>query len=214
MNNLYDKIKTPGSKKGLLGAVLAAGAASVCCIGPLVVLGFGVGGAWASSFSFFEPIRPYLMVVTIGFLSYSFYRIYWKSKTEECKPGEVCATPRSDRINKISLWSVTILVVGMLAVPSLVPAVNAQSTDNLSENIKTVTLDVSGMTCSSCENAFVMGASSVKGVSSASADYEKAQAVVSYDSTQVSLEQVLAKTEKIGYQSTPSNKKAGLTNED
>jgi len=201
MNNLYQKINHTDSKKGLLGAVLATGAASVCCIGPLVVLGFGVGGAWASSFSFFEPVRPYLMAVTVGFLGYSFYRIYWKAKTEECEPGVVCATPRGDRVNKISLWSVTILISGLLAVPYLVPSVHAQSGDNLTANTKTVTLNVAGLTCSSCENAFVMGATSVEGVTSAQADHKAGQAVISYDSTKVSLDQVLAGTEKLGYQS-------------
>jgi len=207
MNNVYEKMKQLDSKKGLAGALLAAAAASVCCIGPLIVLGFGVGGAWASSFSFFEPVRPYLIVVTVGLIGYSFYRIYWKTKTVACEPGAVCATPKGAKMNKISLWTVTLLAVGLLSVPYLIPSVNAQPTNNAVTNTKTVTLDVSGMTCNSCENAFVKGTTSVQGVSNVLADYATGKAVVSFDSTQVTLDKVLSRTENIGYRSTVAGAK-------
>lgn len=40
------------------GALVAAVAASVCCLGPLVLLALGVSGAWASSLRALEPYRP------------------------------------------------------------------------------------------------------------------------------------------------------------
>ncbi len=206
MNGLDTKMKSQGSKKGLVGAILAAAAASACCIGPLVAIGFGVGGAWASSFSIFESIRPYLFTVTAGFLTYSFYNIYWKAKTEVCEPGTVCANLRTDKINKVSLWTVTILVITMFSVPYLTPKLYAQTKETIKMNTKTVTLDVSGMTCSSCEFAFVKGTSLVVGVTDVKADYEAGHAVVSFDSSKVSLDQLLIGTEKIGYKSALKSK--------
>ena len=40
---------------GLIGAIASAIIASVCCIGPLVLLLLGVGGAWAGSLTALEP---------------------------------------------------------------------------------------------------------------------------------------------------------------
>lgn len=194
-------MKTTSSKKGLMGAFIAAAAASVCCIGPLIVIGFGGGGAWASSFSFFEPIRPYLLVLTAGLLAYSFYRIYWKAKTEECEPGAVCADPRTHKINKISLWTVTILVIAMFSVPYLEPSLYASDTGSTGTG-KSIQLDVTGMTCSSCEHSFETLLTSVDGVSEVKANYENGSAVLRYDSTKVSLDKVLSESTKIGYEST------------
>lgn len=201
MNRLYGKMKTTSSKNGLMGAFLAAAAASICCIGPLIVIGFGVGGAWASGFSFFEPIRPYLLVLTAGLLGYSFYRIYWKAKTEECEPGAVCADPRTTKINKISLWTVTILVILMFSVPYIAPSLYASETGSTGTG-KSIQLDVSGMTCTSCEHSFEALLTSMDGVSDVKANYENGSAVLKYDSTKVSLDKVLSESTKIGYKST------------
>lgn len=51
-------IQRSESKKSLLVASLTAIGASVCCVGPLVLLTLGVGGSWASTLTAFEPVRP------------------------------------------------------------------------------------------------------------------------------------------------------------
>ncbi|MEE8437022.1 MAG: mercuric transporter MerT family protein, partial [Candidatus Neomarinimicrobiota bacterium] len=111
--------------RGMVGAVLAAVAASVCCVGPLLLLGLGIGGAWVGNLTALEPFRPYLMGLTAVLLGYAFYRIYSKPKAEACEPGSYCANPKSDKINKISLWIVTVFVVGLLAFPYLTPVLFA-----------------------------------------------------------------------------------------
>ena len=60
----------------LIGGVLAAIAASLCCIGPLVLVMLGMGGAWVSSLSVMEPFRPYLLVIAIIFLFFAWEKIY------------------------------------------------------------------------------------------------------------------------------------------
>ncbi|MDD5412690.1 MAG: mercuric transporter MerT family protein, partial [Methylobacter sp.] len=42
-----------------IGAVLAAIGASVCCVGPLLLVSFGIGGAWMSALTSMETVRPY-----------------------------------------------------------------------------------------------------------------------------------------------------------
>ena len=45
-----------------LASILAAGVASLCCIGPLVAVGLGVGSFGAAAW--FEELRPYLLGFT------------------------------------------------------------------------------------------------------------------------------------------------------
>lgn len=56
----------------LVGGVLAAIAASVCCVGPLVLLSLGVGGAWVSNLTAMTPFRPVFIGITLLFLGLSF----------------------------------------------------------------------------------------------------------------------------------------------
>lgn len=150
MKNNSRQIKS--SNKGLVGAILAAIAASVCCVGPLLLLGLGAGGAWVGNLTAMEPFRPYLMGITLVLLGYAFYSIYSKPKAEACEPGSYCANPKSEKINKISLWIVAILVLGLLAVPYLTPLLFASDTKAVVLNTHTreVVLDVPGMTCATC----------------------------------------------------------------
>ena len=44
--------------RSLVAAILAAIGASVCCVGPLVLLALGIGGAWIGNLAALEPYRP------------------------------------------------------------------------------------------------------------------------------------------------------------
>ncbi len=195
---------TKASRKGLIGAVAAAVAASICCVGPLVLLGLGVGGAWVGTLTAFEPFRPYLMGLTVLFLGYAFYKIYSKPKPEECAPGTYCANPRSDRINKISLWVVTLFVGGLLAVPYVAPVVYSESQEPIQINtqVREVVLDVPGMTCATCPVTVQKSLKRVDGVIEATASFEKKIAVVKYDPSKISTKDLLEATRNAGYEST------------
>lgn len=60
----------------LIGGVLAAVAASLCCVGPLVLLTLGMGGAWVSNLTALEPYRPIFIGVTLLFLGLAFRKLY------------------------------------------------------------------------------------------------------------------------------------------
>ena len=105
---------------GVIGAIASAVAASVCCLGPLVLLALGVSGAWIGNLTAFEPYRPIFMVATFVFLGFAFYKVYRKPQ-EACATESYCANPKAERINKTVLWIVTILAVGLLALPYALP---------------------------------------------------------------------------------------------
>ena len=71
---------------GLIGAVVSAIAASICCVGPLVLLALGVSGAWIGNLTALEPYRQIFMVAALGFLGFAFYRVYRKPRSGSTPP--------------------------------------------------------------------------------------------------------------------------------
>lgn len=189
---------------GLIGAIVAAIVASVCCVGPLVLLGLGIGGAWVGNLIALEPFRPYFMGITLALLGYAYYSIYSKPKAENCESGSYCANPKSDRINKISLWTVTILVLGLLSVPYLTPVLFASNNNEVVLNTHTreLVLDVPGMTCATCPVTIQKSLARIEGVIEASASFEEKIAVIRYDPTKVSAKDLMQATLNAGYKST------------
>lgn len=188
---------------GPAGVVASAVAASVCCLGPLLLLALGVSGAWIGTLSAFEPYRPLFAVVTVGLLAVAFYRVYRKPVAEACAPGGYCADAKAERINKVSLWTVTVVAAAMLAAPSLLgrSAVGAGPAP-ASGALKTVTLDVTRMTCGACAVTTKKALEGVEGVRSAEVTLEPPRAVVVYDSGRVDVETIARATTNAGYPST------------
>lgn len=102
---------------GLLsfGALGAAAAASVCCIGPLVLALLGLGGG--ALLLKFEPYRPYFLAATGLILAGAFSLTYRRAAAEHCKPGTACANPTSRKGQKIVLWIVTGIVLLLATFP-------------------------------------------------------------------------------------------------
>lgn len=93
----------------LLGAVAAAFAASLCCIGPVLFVTVGVGAGLGSSF---EPLRPLFTVLGAAALGVGFYAVYGrKAQPVGCGPGEVCALPANRPRNKVILWTATVIAL-------------------------------------------------------------------------------------------------------
>ncbi len=99
------------------GAVLSAALASVCCIGPLVFVGLGLGGLGVAAS--FAKYRPLFMVLTFGFLSRAFYVTYRK-KEVRCADGS-CKLESAGRGTKTLLWIITIAAVGLTTFPNWSP---------------------------------------------------------------------------------------------
>jgi len=105
--------------RALIAGVLAAVGASVCCVGPLVLLALGIGGTWVGSLTAMEPYRPIFIGLTLLFLGLAFRRLYLMAQV--CTPDTPCADPRTIRRQRFVFWIVTVLLFGLLAVPWLAP---------------------------------------------------------------------------------------------
>jgi mercuric ion transport protein len=92
-----------------VGAVGAGFAASLCCIGPLIFVTFGVGAGLASTFAPFRWLFTALMVVALAF---GFYSVYGqKLRSAGAGAGASCELPRSRTREKVLLWSATALAL-------------------------------------------------------------------------------------------------------
>lgn len=103
-----------------IGGILAAIAASSCCVLPLGLFALGISGAWISNLTALAPYQPYFVVVTLTCLVAGFAMVYRKPKAA-CLPGSSCARPASDRFAKLSLWTATVIITAALAFPYVAP---------------------------------------------------------------------------------------------
>ncbi|AYC32465.1 mercury transporter MerT [Pseudomonas cavernae] len=106
-------------KGSLIAGALAAIGASVCCVGPLVLLAIGIGGTWVGSLAAMAPYRPFFIGLTWLFLGLAFRKLYLVPQV--CVSGTPCADPRTIRRQRLTFWIVAVLLLGLLAVPWLAP---------------------------------------------------------------------------------------------
>lgn len=99
----------------VLAASLAAIGASLCCIGPLVLLALGIGGTWISHLVALEPYRPIFVGVTLIFLFLAFRKLYLVPR--KCTPGDACAIPGTLRNQRIIFWIVSTVLIALLTFP-------------------------------------------------------------------------------------------------
>ena len=86
--------ETGTQKVTLIGGALAVFAASLCCLGPLVLVTLGVSGAWISNLAALEPYRPVFIGAALVLMGFAWRRIYRVPAAEACLPGSVCAVPQ------------------------------------------------------------------------------------------------------------------------
>ena len=103
----------------LIAGILSAIGASICCVGPLVLLAVGVSGAWIGSLTALEPYRPLFVGLTLLFLGLAFYRLYLARPA--CSPESACANPRALKRQRLAFWIVAAVVLGLIAVPWFAP---------------------------------------------------------------------------------------------
>lgn len=190
----------------LVGSLVAGLFASACCIGPLVLgaLGLGTLGLGAAV----EPYRPWFLGATALLLAIGFYLAYRPLPEAACAPGETCATkPASRRNQRIILWIVTALTVGVATYPNWGAALSRPRAESAAANpASPVTLDVTGMTCSACAVSIEKELRAVPGVANAHVDYEKAEARIQLMGSATDPQLLVAAVEKAGYHATVADR--------
>ena len=96
--------------KTALAAVVAAGVASACCIGPVAFVLLGAG-AFGASLAALEPYRPVLLSATALLLAGAFCVAY--RPTSECDRG----SPALRKRTRIAVWLAAALVAALVSFP-------------------------------------------------------------------------------------------------
>lgn len=106
-------------KVSLIAGFLAAIGASVCCVVPFALLSLGISGAWISDLTSLKYYRPIFVGLTLVFLWMAFHELYLGPQAGISRTS--CADPRTVKRLRIAFWIVSILLLGLLAVPSVTP---------------------------------------------------------------------------------------------
>lgn len=103
------------TKPTLWASALAAIGASLCCVAPLVLVSLGVGGAWLSTLTRLDPLRPFFIVLALGLLALAAHKLYRRPAV--CAPGQVCADAGVLRRQRLFFWWVAVPLLLLLAFP-------------------------------------------------------------------------------------------------
>ena len=98
---------------------LAAILASACCVGPLVLVSLGLGGAWMSNLRALGPFQPVFIGLALIAMFFAYRQIY--RPAADCKPGEACAIPQVKTTYKLLFWVVAALILVVLVFPLIAP---------------------------------------------------------------------------------------------
>ncbi|MEE9224949.1 MAG: mercuric transporter MerT family protein [Bacteroidota bacterium] len=176
------------------GSIVAAFVASLCCVGPIGLAILGLGGV--GLFTALGEYRLYIMGGTVVLLALAFYLTY-KKREVVCEDG-TCKVQSAGKWNKIAVWVGAVVVTFFLIFPYLDISSGAV-TGTGGTAIQTAVLNVEGMTCTSCNTAVEIALKKNEGVVEAKASYEKNTAVVRYDPTRVSGEDLVNSVNELGY---------------
>ena len=191
------------SNNALIGSgVLTAIAASLCCITPFLALIAGTSGI-ASTFSWIEPFRPYLIGFTILVIGFA-----WYQKLKSKPADEIQCDCEED--NKVSFWQskkflgiVTVFAALMLAFPYYSDSLYSNNKKEVmivnAQDIQTLQMDIEGMTCASCNKHVTHAAEELDGVIEAKADYKTGKAEVKFDKTKTSKVTIVKSINKTAY---------------
>ena len=191
--NMKEKILNTGS-------ILTAFFVSLCCIGPIVLAILGLGGA--GIFIGLETYRPYLIILTVIFLSISFYLTYRKREVI-CEDGS-CIIQRGSKWSKISLWMITLFAVLFTVFPYINLGTDSMAYDITDSQLTKVTIPVEGMTCASCNVSVETAINKLDGIRSVKADFESRSAVVIYNEQKISLDKIIDAINTLGYKADNS----------
>jgi mercuric ion transport protein len=197
------------SENKLIGAgVLTAFTASLCCITPVLALMAGTSGI-ASTFSWIEPFRPYLIGLTILVIVFAWYQklipIIIGTKKEidcECEEDEKPKFIQS----KTFLGIVTVFALVMLAFPNysyvFYPNTEKQLIVVDKSDIKTTEFKISGMTCASCEEHVNHEVNKICGIVNSKASYENGNAIIKFNRTKTNETEIEKAINSTGYKVT------------
>lgn len=194
--------RTKKSNNAAFAGILTAIAASLCCLTPILALIAGTSGI-ASTFSWVEPFRPYLIGLTIIVLVFAWYHKLRPKTQEEIDCACEDDAKSSFWQSKKFLFIVTVFAGLMLAFPYYSNIFYARPSKDIvyvsQSNIVKHTFNVEGMTCAGCEAHVESEVNKLDGILSVETSYENANTIVEFDKTKTDLVAISKAINSTGY---------------
>ncbi len=199
--------------RALLGTgLLAAMAASLCCILPMIALLLGASG-FVSAASWIAPLRPYLSILSILTLAIAWYRKLWATKPH-CAT-QACTRPTQQPSfwqSKKFLFLATLCSLSMLVLPysgywlSFSPT-SQPATLLASDTIQEAKFVVEELTCISCETRLKQAINQLPGILSIHINRPAKTIQIQFDRSQTNLAQLEKAIQTTGYATRLINNK-------
>ncbi|HLI30408.1 MAG TPA: mercuric transporter MerT family protein [Terriglobia bacterium] len=188
----------------LIGAVVAAVAASLCCVLPLAVAVLGVAGFAASEF--FARWRPYLLAATLGLLAVGFYSAYRPRRGLACDSDSLCSRKPTRRWSRAALWVATVLVALFAAFPYyggwIVMSAGTASNPaaaGVATPVAHAAFNIEGMDCQVCAASIEHSLRQMPGVVRAKVSFQEKRASIDYNPHKVDVAHLVMEITNAGF---------------
>lgn len=168
----------------MISVVVAAIAASLCCILPILAAVTGLGAIAAGVA--FEKWRPYLLGVT-GLLLAAGLIFAWRDRKRSCAPGSACEGKPIRRWNWIALGVVAAFAAGLAAFPYYSGAVAQMALRTpgparpAAAHVSKAVFRIPDLDCPACAVSLSSALRKLPGVLDVRSDVDARRAVVTYD---------------------------------
>lgn len=197
--------KTP-QKGAVTTGILAALAASSCCIPPVIAAIVGVGGV-AGTLSWMEPLRPYLIGLAIIAIGYAWYSHLKPKKGDDC--GCDIEKPKFYQ-TKGFLVGITLFATLSITFPYYSGIFYSDSKQEviISDNssIQKINISIEGMTCDACQQHVNSAVNTLPGIITVNSSYEKGNAEIKFDNSQTTIVEIEKAIKSTGYTVTEIKK--------
>ncbi|MBI1869935.1 MAG: heavy-metal-associated domain-containing protein [Chlamydiae bacterium] len=176
--------------KGL--GFLSALTASVCCLGPLVMILLGLGGLGIGSI--LGRYHWFFITAAAGLLALAWAK-YFKEK-KSCE-SEQCEMGRKRMTRNILILASAVVLT--FAGFNIYTYARGKPVRNLSQADTRVSIPVKGMSCFTCEIAIQQAVKKLPGIRNVKASASDGIVLVSYDTEKTSLDEVINAINETGY---------------
>jgi copper chaperone CopZ len=194
--------------KKILTGIFASIGASLCCITPVLAVLAG-SSSLASTFSWMDPFRPYLIALTVLVLAY----VWW----DKLKPKDkiTCACETEEKISfvrtKKFLSIVTVFAIVTISFPYygdyfIKDDVKKEIVIVDAKDIVTYTVKIADMTCPACEATVGNAIYKQDGIVNLDISYEKGIANIKFDKSKTTIEEIKKSINKTGFTASTHSK--------
>jgi copper chaperone CopZ len=181
---------------GILSVLIA----SICCVGPLLLILLGLGSLGIGAA--IGKYHWYFIVAALVLIAFSWRSYLKKKKTCNLKGCQM----ENKRITLVILTLSTLIVSIFVALSLYTYMVQKDFSRGITKSklieTKTTIIPVEGMTCFTCEIAVSSSLKKINGVVDAKASAKEGKVYVKYDPSKTTIKQLIETINKTGYRAS------------